>query len=123
MARDPWEISLPNLRGETIGRSTEMRITITLLMAGLLGSIGCSNQGTPATPAAGATSADLKQMVQTKLASDPQLAGIDVAANGDHNQVTLSGSAPSEQARSEAIEMAKAARADLRVIGRRLRRS
>ncbi|HEV2201995.1 MAG TPA: BON domain-containing protein [Bryobacteraceae bacterium] len=85
-------------------------------MAGLLGSLGCSNQGTPTTPAVGATSADLKQVVQTKLASDPQLARIDVAVDGDHNQVTLSGSAPSEQARSEAVEMAKAAQANVTVV-------
>src|SRR5437660_10599673 len=44
-------------------RRPKMRITMTLLMAGLLGSIGCSNQGTQSSPSASATNADLKQMV------------------------------------------------------------
>ena len=93
-----------------------MRIAITLLMAGLLGSIGCSNEGTQTTSAASVTNSDLKQMVQAKLATEPQLGQIQVSADVAQNQVTLSGPAPSEQARSEAVDLAKAARPDVTVV-------
>jgi hyperosmotically inducible periplasmic protein len=93
-----------------------MRIAIALIIAGLLGTVGCSNEGTQTTSAASVTNADLKQMVQSKLATEPQLGQIEVSADVDQNQVTLSGSAPSEQARSEALDLAKAARANLTVV-------
>jgi hyperosmotically inducible periplasmic protein len=93
-----------------------MRIATTLLIIGLLGSVGCSNEGTQTTSAASVTNSDLKQLVQSKLAAEPQLGQIEVSADVDQNQVTLSGSAPSEQARSEAVDLAKAARANLTVV-------
>ncbi|MBZ5611284.1 MAG: BON domain-containing protein [Acidobacteriia bacterium] len=93
-----------------------MRIAMTLLMAGLLTSLGCSNTGTQVTSAASLTNSDLQQMVQSKLTSDPQLAQVEVSADADQNQVTLSGSVASEQARSDAVDMAKAAHANLQVV-------
>ena len=93
-----------------------MRIVVTLLAAGLLCSVGCSNQGAQTTSAASVTSTDLKQMVQSKLAAEPQLAQVDVSADAGQNQVTLSGSVPSEQARNDAVDMAKTARANLTVV-------
>ncbi len=92
-----------------------MRITMTLVMIGLLGSWGCSNRGTQVTSAASITDSDLRHMVQAKLESDPQLAQIDVDANAEQNQVTLSGSVSSEQARNEAVDLAKSARANMLV--------
>ena len=93
-----------------------MRITMTLLMAALLWSAGCSKQGAQTTSAASVTSADLRQLVQSKLASDPQLAQVSVNADAELNQVTLSGPVPSEQARSEAVDMTKVARPSLTVV-------
>ncbi len=93
-----------------------MRIALTFLMAGLLGSLGCSNSGPNVTSAASMTSAELKQMVQSKLSSDPQLTQVDVSADADSNQVTLSGSVASEQARSDAVDMAKSTRPNMQVV-------
>lgn len=93
-----------------------MRVTLTLLIAGLLGIVGCSNQIGPAPSASSATNADLKQTIQSKLAADPQLAKIDVSADADQNQVTLSGSVSSEHARNAAVEAAKSVRASLTVV-------
>ena len=93
-----------------------MRTGIGLLIAALSVSVGCSNEGTQTTSAASVTNSDVKQMVQSKLATEPQLGQIEVSADVDQNQVTLSGSAPSEQARSEAVDLAKAARPSLSVV-------
>jgi hyperosmotically inducible protein len=93
-----------------------MRIALTILMAGLLGSLGCSNSGPNVTSAASMTSAELKQMVQSKLSSDPQLTQVDVSADADSNQVTLSGSVASEQARSDAVDMARSIRPNVQVV-------
>ena len=93
-----------------------MRTAIGLLIAGLVVSAGCSNEGTQTTSAPSVTNSDLKQMVQSKLASEPQFGQIEVSADVNQNQVTLSGSAPSEQARGEAVDLAKAARPNLTVV-------
>jgi hyperosmotically inducible periplasmic protein len=93
-----------------------MRIAIPLLVVGLLGSVACSNSGTRVTSAASLTDSDLKHMVESKLATDPQLTQIDVNADAARNQVTLSGSAPSAQARDEAVDMAKSANSNPNVV-------
>ena len=92
-----------------------MKITMALLIAGLLGTWGCSRTGTQVTSAASITDSDLKQMVQAKLETDPLLAQVDVDANADQNQVTLSGTVLTEQARDQAVDLAKSARANLLV--------
>jgi osmotically-inducible protein OsmY len=93
-----------------------MRIVLPLaLFVAVLGTAGCSNSGPQITSAHNATDADLQQMVQSKLATDPQLAKIDVSADASQNQVTLSGSVPDEQTRTEALEMARATQPDLTV--------
>lgn len=99
-----------------------MRIAFTALLAvGLLGGIGCSNSSTSAsssnaTTKQSLTDSDLKQMVQSKFASDPTLGKIDVSADAGKNEVTLSGTVPSERTRSEAVDMAKAAAPNLMVV-------
>jgi osmotically-inducible protein OsmY len=57
-------------------------------------------------------------MVKDKLASDSQLSQrkIDVSADADKNQVTLSGDVPTEQLRTRAVELAKASRTGLIVV-------
>jgi osmotically-inducible protein OsmY len=95
----------------------KMRLATSLLTAaGLVGSLACSTQGIQTSSAASVTNTDLKQMVQFRLATDPQLAPVDVSADANLNQVTLSGTLSTEEARTEAVDRAKTARANLVVI-------
>jgi|SRR5579872_1739427 len=99
-----------------------MRFAFTALLAvGLLGVIGCSNSSTSAssnnaTSKQTLTDSDLKQMVQSKFASDPTLAKIDVKADAGKNEVKLAGTVASESVRSEAVDMAKAAAPNVMVV-------
>ena len=92
-----------------------MRIATIVMMAGLLAGWGCSSRNPDVTSAAGLTNTDLQQMVTAKLQSNPQLGKVDVDANAGRNQVTLSGSVPDEQSRTDAADLAKSARPDLLV--------
>jgi len=99
-----------------------MRSAFTALLAvGLLGGIGCSNSTTSASSSNAAskpslTDSDLKQMVQSKFASDPTQAKIDVKADAGKNEVTLAGTVASESTRSAAVDMAKAAAPNVMVV-------
>lgn len=95
-----------------------MRITLTLLMAGLLASLGCSDQGVQNSSPAREADTDLKQSVQSRLASDPALAQIDISVDASQNQVTLSGTVRSEESRMVAVGMAKTARPNVTVVDR-----
>jgi osmotically-inducible protein OsmY len=71
-----------------------------------------------ATPGVTKTSdSDLEQAVRAKIESDPKLkeARLDVDANADKNEITLSGTVPSQEMRSKAIELAKSAHSGLNV--------
>lgn len=61
--------------------------------------------------------AELEKAVKAKLAGDPQLKEAQVAVTGDvtRNQVTLSGTVPSEALRAKAAELAKSAQAGVTV--------
>jgi osmotically-inducible protein OsmY len=63
------------------------------------------------------TDSDLKQAVQARLNTDPavQAANLDVDADAKNNKVTLSGTVPTETLRTQAVEMAKAARPALAI--------
>lgn len=91
-----------------------MRTATILVSVGFLFLAGCSQTGstTSANVASGMTDSDLKQAVQARFNSDPELtaANLDVDANAKDNTVTLSGTVPTEALRSKAVEMAKAAR-------------
>jgi osmotically-inducible protein OsmY len=94
-----------------------MRIAFMLaLTLGLLGTTSCSNLSMPVTSADSTADTDLKQAIQSKLASDPALRQIDVRAHASRNEITLSGSVQSEEARSEAAAMAKYVRPNLIVV-------
>jgi len=69
------------------------------------------------TKAAKMSDSDLKNAVQAKLNSDEQLraANIDVSANADKNEVTLSGNVPSQDLRSKAVDLAKSAHSGIMV--------
>jgi hyperosmotically inducible protein len=94
-----------------------MRIAFMLaLTLGLLGTTSCSNSSRPVTSADSTADTDLKQAIQSKLASDPALKQIDIRADSSRNEITLSGSVQSEEARSEAAAMAKYVRPNLIVV-------
>lgn len=76
---------------------------------------GCSNT---ATNAAGMSDEDLEKAVMAQINSNPQLAAydIDVDADAEQHQVTLSGTVPAEVLRTEAVNMAQEVGSDIRVI-------
>ncbi len=96
-----------------------MRTPTILISLGFLILAGCSQTGntTSANVASGTSDSDLKQAVQTRLNSNPDLtaANLDIDADAKNNTVTLSGTVPTEVLRTQAVEMAKAARPALQV--------
>lgn len=85
------------------------------------GSRQPANQATPspstAPSAVGMSDSDLEKAVRAKLESDPQLknAQLDVDANADKNEVTLSGTVQSQDMRAKAVELARSAHSGLNV--------
>jgi len=80
-----------------------------------------ANQATPspsATPNATKMSdSDLEKAIRAKLESDAQLkdAKLDVDANADKNEVTISGTVRSQDLRTKAVELAKSAQSGITV--------
>jgi osmotically-inducible protein OsmY len=78
-----------------------------------------ANQATPSpstTPSAAKISdSDLEKAVRAKLESDVALkeAKLDVDANADKNEVTISGTVRSQDIRNKAVELAKSAHSGL----------
>jgi hyperosmotically inducible protein len=93
-----------------------MRIGTFLAILGLLALIGCSTSGSK-TSAAGSTDSDLERSINAQIATDPQVpAGeISVSANAEKNEATISGTVPTEAARTRIVELAKASKPGLLV--------
>ena len=91
-----------------------MRTPAILISLGFLILAGCSQSGstTSANSPSAMTDSDLQTAVQSRLNADPELnaAKLDVDADAKDNMVTLSGTVSTEDLRSEAVQMAKAAR-------------
>ena len=83
--------------------------------------MGCDEPNRPAGQTTTSSSAskmsdsDLEQAIRAKFDSDTQLkeAKLDVDADVDKNEVTLSGTVRSQEARSKAVELAKECNRDL----------
>jgi len=89
-------------------------MSMSMLVLGV--AAGCNRNETPKeTPAAKMTNDDLDRSVSAKLNSDVTLASykIKVDADADKNAVTLSGSVPTENLRTKAVELAKMATPNL----------
>lgn len=97
---------------------------VSFAVSGLLAFTACGNsdeekalaQETKKPLGIGSTkkaNAELEEAVRAKLDSDPQLKGSQIAVSADvtRNQVTLSGTVPSEALRAKAVELAKSAQA------------
>jgi len=99
-------------------REVTMRFLTILSIAGILALVSCSTTRTIEQADRRVTNADVERMVKDKLAADPQLSTrkIDVAADADKNQVTLSGDVSTEQLRTRAVELAKASRTGLVIV-------
>jgi osmotically-inducible protein OsmY len=72
----------------------------------------------PAAPSAAKMSdSDLEKVVRAKLESDAALkeAKLDVDADADKNEVTISGTVHSQEIRNKAVELAKSAHSGLTV--------
>jgi osmotically-inducible protein OsmY len=92
---------------------------VSLLLVLTVGYLGCDRGKEPGTKSesAGAkteskmSDSDLEKAVRAKIESDPQLkqANINVDANADKKEVTLSGTVPSQDMRAKAVELARAA--------------
>jgi osmotically-inducible protein OsmY len=97
-----------------------MRILPTIALSAAIASVGCTTTGTNANTSQNSrqNSSDWEQSIKSKLASDPRTAKrkIDVSADADKNQVTLSGTVYSKTERMEAINNAKAARPGVEVV-------
>jgi len=55
----------------------------------------------------------MEQSIKTQLLSEPKLQGIGVEARADKNEVTLSGTVPTEDLRTKAVDLAKNGRPNL----------
>ncbi|HYK58809.1 MAG TPA: BON domain-containing protein [Bryobacteraceae bacterium] len=97
-----------------------MRILSSVALSAAIALVGCSQAGTNASTTQGSTqsNADWEQSVKNKLATDSAVTGtnIDVTANADRNEITLTGTVYSEPMRSAAVNAAKEARPGAEVI-------
>ena len=97
-----------------------MRILATLAASAAIVLVGCSttNPNAATTQNTGQSNSDVEQSIKSKLTSNPKTADtkIDVSADTDKNQVTLSGTVYSEAARTEAVNVAKNARPGVEVV-------
>jgi hyperosmotically inducible protein len=93
-----------------------MRCITIVVVAGILTCAGCSTNR-PAATTSGLSNSDLENAVKAKLASDPALSSnVKVSANADSNEVTISGTLPSEALRASAVDLTKSTRGGLVVI-------
>src|SRR5262249_52390997 len=90
-----------------------MRILPIALIVGVLLLHGCSTNG---TNDAASGNSEMERSIKTQLSSDPQLQGIGVDAKADKNEVTLSGTVPTEELRTKAVNLAKNGRPNLVVM-------
>jgi osmotically-inducible protein OsmY len=107
---------------KTFIRSMPLLLGLSLILGGCEDrSRQPATQATPSPPATPGvvkmSDSDLEKAIRAKLESDTQLkdAKLDVDANADKNEVTISGTVPSQDMRTKAIELAKTAQSGLTV--------
>lgn len=85
---------------------------ILLSIASIVGLLlyGCSTNG---TNSAASSNFEMEQSIKAQFSADPQLQGIGVDARADKNEVTLSGTVPTEDLRTKAVDLAKNGRPNL----------
>ena len=100
-----------------------MRILSSVALSAAVALVGCSQQvGTNANApeGSGQGNADWERSVKNRLAADSAVSGtkVDVSANADRNEITLSGTVYSEPMRAAAVADAKQARPSAEIIDR-----
>jgi osmotically-inducible protein OsmY len=95
-----------------------MRVLVFPLIAGVLMIAGCSREDRAKTAASGVADVNLEQSIQTRFAADAELqkSGLSVTANADKSEIVLSGTVPSEEGRSRAVQLAKEVSPGIQVI-------
>jgi osmotically-inducible protein OsmY len=98
-----------------------MRILSSAALSAAIALVGCTQQaGTTASTQQGSaqSNADWEQSVKNKLVADSAVSGtnVDVSANADRNEITLSGTVYSEPMRAAAVNDAKAAKPGAEII-------
>jgi osmotically-inducible protein OsmY len=95
-----------------------MRVVFVPLIAGVLMIAGCSREDRAKTAASGVADVNLEQSIQTRFAADTQLqkSSLSVTANADKSEIVVSGTVPSEEARSRAVAVAKEVSPGIQVI-------
>lgn len=102
-------------------RSMPLLLGLSLILGGCDDRSQPANQGTPSSSVTPSTTkmsdSDLEKAVLAKLESDAQLkdAKLDVDADADKNEVTISGTVRSQDMRTKAVELAKSAQSGLTV--------
>src|SRR5215813_13932069 len=86
-------------------------VLVVLLVCSPLAACTRGNESTQAAREPRMTDSDLKNKIESRINSDPQLrdADLSVSADADKNTATISGTVATEAMRSSAIEMAKSA--------------
>jgi len=96
-----------------------MRNAMSLFALAILLTTGCSSISNTVSNATGSGSADsdIENAIKANLASVPAIrdSNLSVAASAAKNEVTLSGTVPTEELRLKAIQLTKSARPDLLV--------
>ena len=87
--------------------------TLLLSIASIVGILTLHACSTSGTNSSASSNSDMERSIKTQLSSDPQLQGIGVEAKADNNEVTLSGTVPTEDLRTKAVDLAKNGRPNL----------
>jgi hyperosmotically inducible protein len=92
-------------------------LKLLIFVAGFLTACERADEGTTTTETRRMTDSDLENTIKAKLNSNAQLrdANLDVDANVDRNEVTLSGKVGSQELRSKAVELARSAQTGITV--------
>ena len=91
-----------------------MRAIHSIGLSALILALAACNEPKPV--ATTLTDTDLRQTVEAKLATQSQLGDVRANADVEKNQITLTGTVETEQARMQAVDMAKASRANVSVV-------
>jgi osmotically-inducible protein OsmY len=84
-------------------------LALVVACGSILISAGCTRDTTTATSSPKLTDSDLERAISNRFANDPQLADLKADADIDKNEVTLSGTVATQDYRTRALDLAKAA--------------
>jgi hypothetical protein len=108
------EFDIKNQEGGVRMRNFTLATPVVLILALTFFVSACKDAGTERGPKSAAqnaqmSNAELEKSIRAKLENDEQLkeAKLSVSADADKNEVTLSGTVPTQDARARAVDLAK----------------